>query len=216
MSERTIGDAIRELRTESGITQAELAARLNVTPQIISQYERGVKKPKIETVAKIAKALGKDNKALYYFYGSGDYVGPILDREHSALSQLAYTVFFEEYKMKNNGVVATPEMRKDIIDKVAPVFAKRYLVPVELIKTDYETISRMIDHYAAELEAEERIESLKYYPENEEQLKSAFQKLNNLGQKVAIERVEELTEIPKYQRIDEEADDIDDETLNEE
>ena len=39
------------------MTQAALAKKLGITPQNISQYERNVKSPKIETLKKIADAL---------------------------------------------------------------------------------------------------------------------------------------------------------------
>lgn len=55
---KEIGIGIKNARLTVGITQAELARRLGVTPQAISQYERGEKKPKIETIKKIANALG--------------------------------------------------------------------------------------------------------------------------------------------------------------
>ena len=55
---KEIGIGIKNARLTVGITQAELARRLGVTPQAISQYERGEKKPKIETIKKIADALG--------------------------------------------------------------------------------------------------------------------------------------------------------------
>ena len=55
---KEIGIGIKNARLSVGITQAELARRLGVTPQAISQYERGEKKPKIETIKKIADALG--------------------------------------------------------------------------------------------------------------------------------------------------------------
>jgi transcriptional regulator with XRE-family HTH domain len=55
---KEIGIGIKNARLAVGITQAELARRLGVTPQAISQYERGEKKPKIETIKKIADALG--------------------------------------------------------------------------------------------------------------------------------------------------------------
>ena len=37
-----IGDFIRELRRKAGITQAELAERLGVSFQAVSNWERGV------------------------------------------------------------------------------------------------------------------------------------------------------------------------------
>lgn len=52
------GDLIKKVRLQAGLTQAELAERLGVTPQAISQYERGVKKPKYETIRRIADAVG--------------------------------------------------------------------------------------------------------------------------------------------------------------
>lgn len=51
-------------RKQAGMTQSELAKKLNVTPQVISQYERGVKVPKFETRKRIADAL---NISVCYF-----------------------------------------------------------------------------------------------------------------------------------------------------
>lgn len=62
---KTIGQRIAEERKKAGLTQAQLAAKLNVTPQNISQYERGVKNPKIETLDKIASALNIPLVRLY-------------------------------------------------------------------------------------------------------------------------------------------------------
>lgn len=52
------GELIKQARVTMRITQAELAKRLGVTPQAISQYERGIKNPKPATLKKIAAALG--------------------------------------------------------------------------------------------------------------------------------------------------------------
>lgn len=62
---KEIGLKIKNARSEAHVTQAELALRLGVKPQLISQYERGVKKPKIETLEKTANALGVN---ISYFY----------------------------------------------------------------------------------------------------------------------------------------------------
>ena len=40
---KEIGAGIKNARLTVGITQAELAHRLGVTPQAVSQYERGIK-----------------------------------------------------------------------------------------------------------------------------------------------------------------------------
>lgn len=54
----SVGDNIRRLRKEKGWTQAELAKVLNVSQQMIGQFENNKNPPKIETVEKIASALG--------------------------------------------------------------------------------------------------------------------------------------------------------------
>lgn len=53
----TIGEKIREIRIKSGITQKQLAEKLNTSQQNLAQYENGKRKPKIETLEKISSAL---------------------------------------------------------------------------------------------------------------------------------------------------------------
>lgn len=54
----TIGERIREVRKECGITQKELGERLGLSYQSIAQWENNLRNPKSETVLKIANALG--------------------------------------------------------------------------------------------------------------------------------------------------------------
>lgn len=57
------GERIKAARKKAGLTQSELAERIGIKPQVISQYERGVKKnPKPATLKKIANALGDGTK----------------------------------------------------------------------------------------------------------------------------------------------------------
>jgi len=53
-----IGAKIKASRKSKGINQKQLAEILKVSESMVSQYERGLKKPKIETIQKIASALG--------------------------------------------------------------------------------------------------------------------------------------------------------------
>ena len=55
---------IRELRQKQGLTMKELAEKVGVTEQAISQYERNIRKPNIETLNKIASALNVSSKDL--------------------------------------------------------------------------------------------------------------------------------------------------------
>lgn len=54
----TIGENIRKIRKEKKLTQSELAQKIGISYQQIGQYETGKRKPKIETIDKIATALG--------------------------------------------------------------------------------------------------------------------------------------------------------------
>lgn len=54
----TIGENIRKIRKEKGLTQSELAKKIGMSYQQIGQYEKGKRQPKIETIDKIATALG--------------------------------------------------------------------------------------------------------------------------------------------------------------
>ena len=58
MNEKTIGDRIREERELEGLTQLELANKIGITPQAVSQYERGIKNPKITTIYRFVDAIG--------------------------------------------------------------------------------------------------------------------------------------------------------------
>ena len=53
-----IGEKIKLYRMEKGMTQKELADALNISYVNISQWERGKRNPKIETLQKIAEILG--------------------------------------------------------------------------------------------------------------------------------------------------------------
>ena len=64
-----IGQRIKELRTKKGFSQKELGARMNVSQQMIGQYENSTSFPKIETLKKIATALEVDTIELLNFEG---------------------------------------------------------------------------------------------------------------------------------------------------
>lgn len=54
----SIADRIRNARAKRGLTQAQLAKRLGLTPQAISEWEHDGNKPRRELVEKVAAELG--------------------------------------------------------------------------------------------------------------------------------------------------------------
>ena len=53
----TIGENIRQARKKAGLTQRQLAEKSGVATITLKQYERGVREPKLDTIAKIARAM---------------------------------------------------------------------------------------------------------------------------------------------------------------
>ena len=83
-----LGERIRRVRENIGITQKELARRLGTTSQNISQYERSLRNPKSETLSQIAQALEMPTEILT---GAQPFPDPFL-----------------EY----------PEIRRDIVERI--------------------------------------------------------------------------------------------------
>lgn len=115
-----IGNLIKDAREKAGMTQKELAEKMGTTPQNISQYERNIRNPKLETRERLAEAMG--------------------------LPDNTFLITYDDPKIA-------------------------------------EALEACIDR----AEFPERIEIV-------------FHSLNEAGQRVALERLDELAQLPKYQR----------------
>ena len=61
------GKRLQQLRTEAGLTQEQLAAKIDLTIESISNIERGIHGPKFENLEKIAKVLKIPVKEMFEF-----------------------------------------------------------------------------------------------------------------------------------------------------
>jgi len=66
---KKLGVRISQLRLEAGMTQAKLAEKSNLSIDSISRIERGDRAPSLESLEKIAEALGVDPADLLNFKG---------------------------------------------------------------------------------------------------------------------------------------------------
>lgn len=239
----TIGQRIAEERKKAGMTQAQLAAKLNVTPQNISQYERGIKNPKIGTLNKIANALGVpitelDPSAIHSlrFIPIGKRIENERIAQGVSVEELASRLGISPEKVREyeRGDVVPSKHTMCLIADGLGVKAIMAFYPVmnemELQK-GIEEISEIFSDKETEEEGKEYIQNLcdgksfirglrddaKYFEivpfyaaearhsSNVEKcpiyskMNTLLDKLNEEGQRKAIERVEELTEIPRYQ-----------------
>ena len=55
---KQVGQRVRDLRTQAGLTQADLAERSNLSPEFVSRVERGLKAPSLSTLERVAGSLG--------------------------------------------------------------------------------------------------------------------------------------------------------------
>lgn len=63
---RDIGKNIKALRQRKNLTQEELAERLFVTRQTVSNYENGKTRPDVDMILKIAEVLETDANTVFY------------------------------------------------------------------------------------------------------------------------------------------------------
>lgn len=116
----TTGELIKAARKKAGMTQEELGSKLGVSGSSIAQWENDLRNPKLDTLQRIASALG---------------------------------------------------------------------VPVQELISDWEAVDK------------EEFKRVFIYGEGiKDRIDAALDRLNDEGQAKAAERVEELTEIPKYQK----------------
>ena len=57
MSNKTLGEMISSLRKEKGMTQSNLAERMNVTDKAVSKWERDLSCPDVNSIPKLAEVL---------------------------------------------------------------------------------------------------------------------------------------------------------------
>lgn len=61
---KKFGEKVRELRKEKGLSQEQFAEKINRDPRTVIAIESGKRNPTLNTINKIAKALGVNIKEL--------------------------------------------------------------------------------------------------------------------------------------------------------
>lgn len=66
MARATLGNHLKSLRSQAGLTQAELAEKVGVSRKTINTVENGVFTPSATLALQLARALGVPVEALFF------------------------------------------------------------------------------------------------------------------------------------------------------
>ena len=154
----TLGETIRSARKKACLTQAELGEMLGVSGSMIGQWENNLRKPKHETLKKVALALGVSISNLL----PTDYLAPYED--------------------------VASDIKRDMIDSATS--PEEYQEAINTSTSNIQTQLLFSDIQ------QRRLQKIAGY----------FDVMNAKGQQIAVERVEELTKIPDYQKAPEDDD----------
>ena len=192
----TTGQRIQKARKAAGLSQKELGLKLEVSGSMIGQYENDLRKPKLETLQKIASAL---EVPVAYLLGSMNDKGAI---------DLGLTVLELSERLSME-----PSIIAEAIDTVDPQYpitvaditrirseAKRLYLKKRIEDAHKEDLKQSGEFSIAKTIAESLSKEDDGMQELLLQLKKYLELLNDDGQGEAIKRIQELTMIPKYQR----------------
>lgn len=87
-----VGEQLKKARRQKGLTQTELANKLNCSEMMVSRYEVGLNNIPTKKLEKIAKIL---NKSVSYFFGEEDSVitgQKIWEKAQSEIKQGRYNM----------------------------------------------------------------------------------------------------------------------------
>ena len=174
------GNNIKLARKEAGLTQEQLAKKCGVATITIRQYESGKRQPRFEQLQEIAIALGV----------SADYL--MTGGLHVSQTHLENGVHI--YKSARPFDVASDFLRDYQDLEVDIPYQDEYLI-IAIDKN-----STLTDDEVRDLVEIYRPEQKNGMSEEMRKIAAAFDRLNIIGQEEAIKRIEELAEIPKYQK----------------
>lgn len=107
------GTRIRELRTSAGLTQAELARQLGISPSAVGMYEQGRREPDQTILANLCKILQTTSDRLLGIAPNKKThreLDELIDEFSGALSKEQILMF--------NGILITAEDKQKIIEAI--------------------------------------------------------------------------------------------------
>ena len=211
MEKQTIGDRIRNIRKEKGLTQKALGEKCGMSDAQIRHYELGIKTPGYKSLFKIAYALEEPVTKFLFF--DGGYIELTQDvknriRELRWEKELSVEQFDELLKGYAAFSIISYEVRlriveREIFSKIAEILgvSETYLMfGTETPPTEI-TTEEKIDLFFDELKEKAFSTSSTLSHTELESLQiivREYLSLNNIGRQKVYDRIEELKELAKY------------------
>jgi len=105
-----LSDRIAEARTAAGLTQTELARRLQIRPQSVQAWESGVSAPRARRLSEVANVLGVPEA--YFFEeakeGEGEGIEPVTSAAKAVANRLV--ALTESGRLDQRSVAAVGEL----------------------------------------------------------------------------------------------------------
>lgn len=175
----TVGENMKAIRIGKGFTQKQVAERSGMADSAIRKYESGKVHPKMTTLFQIAKALEVDLSVLT----NGDPYYPITEGTYAMINILESIGKLDQNQLQLVAKHIDPVILDDTVD---PEWAQLHE------KFNNSTITRE--------ELNRYVEIIRQTANGAgDRMEKAMMLLNPAGKQEAVKRVEELTEIPKYQ-----------------
>lgn len=135
-----IGNRIRQIRKEKGLTQKALAEKLNLSTVTIQNYENGRRKPNLEMLNRMSELLEVDiDKFL-----KEDKKTTVLNKKTGEILMLdTPNIKFEENKSSLQLTTITAEITAKIEDSIQEYLA--IISPVEKTGFTQEKINELLD-----------------------------------------------------------------------
>lgn len=190
---------LKAYRLRRGMTQASLAAEINVSQNAIYNWENGKREPSLETINKLAEVLKIDTIDFFMYndtFMTGfdltslniDEINAVL-RSHPKISKSIQSEDAELSGINDKSVVIDTE-----IDTTHPFYLLQEKIRNGEQLTNEET--SLLTSYIKE----GVISTTTSIKQIGKEYEKYYQLLNNEGQKKAIEHIEMLTKIPEYQK----------------
>ena len=180
----SVGEKIRTARKKAGLTQEELARAAGVATITIRQYELGKRQPRLEQLELIANALKVPISKLVSDSASiGEYIFKAMQTQHLNLKALSESSSISEEKL-NSIVLSDHE----------PISQDEKKVLNRVLGIDLDFFA----YTGLEIYREPPVSLMR------RTLLEAYDRLNEKGQQIAVDRIEELTKIPDYLKEKEE------------